>query len=154
MARPVTVNDTWRSLLKLVPRPAARQTLLALYDRLEDAGETVSAIIAARIIPCTLEFLDQMTAVCVEDYARVGLPTDCAAVLLMETDGHPAAVADEAGQMALANVAAIAPAARSLVLLGDPQQLEQPQQGCMRRRGCSMDCRSKGASAGSCSSRS
>ncbi len=86
-------------LLKLVPRPRARRTLLALYDRIEDAAETVSAIVAARIIPCTLEFLDQMTANCVEDYAHVGLPTDCAAVLLMETDGHPAAVADEAEQM-------------------------------------------------------
>ncbi len=86
-------------LLKLVPRPPARQTMLALYDRIEDAAETVSAIIAARIIPCTLEFLDRMTAVCVEEFAHVGLPTDCAAVLLMETDGHPAAVADEAAQM-------------------------------------------------------
>ena len=83
-------------LLKLVPRPAARRTMLALYDRIEDAAETVSAIVAARIIPCTLEFLDRVTASCVEDYAHVGLPTDCAAVLLMETDGHPAAVADEA----------------------------------------------------------
>ncbi len=87
-------------LLKLVPRPAARRTMLALYDRIEDAADTVSAIIAARIIPCTLEFLDRMTAWCVEDYAHVGLPTDCEAVLLMETDGHPAAVADEAEQMA------------------------------------------------------
>ncbi len=87
-------------LLKLVPRPAARQTLLALYDRIEDAAETVSAIVAARIIPCTLEFLDRVTAGAVEDFAHVGLPTDCAAVLLMETDGHPAAVADEAAQMA------------------------------------------------------
>ena len=87
-------------LLKLVPRPLARQTMLALYDRIEDAAETVSAIIAARIVPCTLEFLDQTTASCVEDYAHVGLPTDCAAVLLMETDGHPAAVSDEAERMA------------------------------------------------------
>ena len=86
-------------LLKLVPRPAARRTMLALYDRIEDAAATVSAIVAARIIPCTLEFLDRVTAGCVEEYARVGLPTDCAAVLLMETDGHPAAVADEASQM-------------------------------------------------------
>ena len=86
-------------LLKLVPRPAARRTMLAIYDRIEDAAETVSAIIAARIIPCTLEFLDRVTAQCVEEYAHVGLPTDCAAVLLMETDGHPAAVADEASQM-------------------------------------------------------
>jgi len=87
-------------LLKLVPRPAARRTMLALYESIEDAAETVSAIIAARIIPCTLEFLDHMTTVCVEDYAKVGLPLDCAAVLLMETDGHPAAVEDEAARMA------------------------------------------------------
>ena len=86
--------------LKLVPRPAARRTMLALYDRIEDAAETVSAIIADRIVPCTLEFVDRMTAQCVEDYARIGLPTDCAAILLMETDGHPAAVADEAARMA------------------------------------------------------
>ncbi len=87
-------------LLKLVPRPAARRTMLALYDSIEAAASTVSAIIAARIIPCTLEFLDRTTTACVEDYAKVGLPTDCEAVLLMETDGHPAAVADEAAQMA------------------------------------------------------
>jgi len=41
-----------------------------------------------------------MTIRCVEDYAHVGLPIDCSALLLMETDGHPAAVADEASQMA------------------------------------------------------
>jgi glycolate oxidase len=86
-------------LIKLVPRPAARRTMLALYDRIEDAAATVSAIVAAHIIPCTLEFLDRVTAVCVEDYAHVGLPTDCEAVLLMETDGHPAVVADEAAEM-------------------------------------------------------
>jgi glycolate oxidase len=94
-----TLGIVTEVLLKLVPRPAARRTLLALYDSIEDAAETVSAIVAARIIPCTLEFLDRTTAACVEDYAHVGLPTDCAAVLLMETDGHPAAVADEAAQM-------------------------------------------------------
>jgi glycolate oxidase len=95
-----TLGIVTEVLLRLVPRPAARHTMLALYERIEDAAETVSAIIAARIIPCTLEFLDQMTATCVEDFAHVGLPTDCAAVLLMETDGHPAAVADEAERMA------------------------------------------------------
>lgn len=86
-------------LLKIVPKPAARRTMLALYDRMEDAANTVSAIIAARIIPCTLEFLDHTTINCVEDYAKIGLPRDCAALLLMETDGHPAAVADEADRM-------------------------------------------------------
>jgi len=86
-------------LLKLVPRPASRRTMLALYDRIEDAAQTVSAIVAAHIIPCTLEFLDRMTTRSVEEYAHVGLPTDCEAVLLMETDGHPGVVAEESAQM-------------------------------------------------------
>ena len=86
-------------LLKVLPRPAARRTMLASYDRMEDAAQTVSDIIAAKIIPCTLEFLDRMTIGCVEDYAKIGLPCDCEALLLMETDGHPAAVAEEAEQM-------------------------------------------------------
>ena len=86
-------------LLKVLPRPAARRTMLASYDRMEDAAQTVSDIIAAKIIPCTLEFLDRMTIGCVEDYAKIGLPRDCEALLLMETDGHPAAVAEEAEQM-------------------------------------------------------
>lgn len=85
-------------LLKLLPRPAARRTMLAMYDSMEAAAGTVSAIIAARIIPCTLEFLDRMTLKCVEDYAKIGLP-DVEALLLMETDGHPAAVEDEAARM-------------------------------------------------------
>src|SRR5690606_17208478 len=86
-------------LLKLLPKPGARKTMLALYDSMEAAAETVSAIIAARIIPCTLEFLDRMTVQCVEDYAKIGLPVDVEALLLMETDGHPAAVEDETRRM-------------------------------------------------------
>lgn len=85
--------------LKLLAKPAARRTLLATFADVEDAANAVSAMIAAGIVPCTLEFLDQMTIRCVEDFARIGLPTDCAAMLLMETDGHPAAVADEAAAM-------------------------------------------------------
>jgi glycolate oxidase len=95
-----TLGIITRVLLKLVPKPAARRTLLAIYDRMEDAAETVSAIVAAKIIPCTLEFLDNMTINCVEDFAHVGLPRNAAAVLLMETDGHPAAVAEESAVMA------------------------------------------------------
>ncbi|MES2708740.1 MAG: FAD-linked oxidase C-terminal domain-containing protein [Verrucomicrobiota bacterium] len=86
-------------LLKLLPRPKARRTMLALYDSMAQAADTVSAIIAAHIIPCTLEFLDQMTLRCVEDFAKVGLPTDAQALLLMETDGHPAAVEEEAARI-------------------------------------------------------
>ncbi len=79
-------------LLKLVPRPEAKRTLLALFPHLEDAARAVSETIAARIVPATLEFLDQGTARVVEEYAHAGLPTDVEAVLLIEQDGAPSAV--------------------------------------------------------------
>jgi glycolate oxidase len=95
-----TLGIITKVLLKLVPKPAAKRTLLATFSEMDAAAETVSAIIAAKIIPCTLEFLDKITIRCVEEYARVGLPLDAEAVLLMETDGHPAVVQEEAQQMA------------------------------------------------------
>jgi glycolate oxidase len=86
-------------LLKLVPKPAARRTLLATFDSIESAAETVSAVIAANVVPCTLEFLDQITLRCVEDFAGIGLPDDAGALLLIETDGHPTAVEAETDQI-------------------------------------------------------
>ncbi|MFM7103707.1 MAG: FAD-linked oxidase C-terminal domain-containing protein, partial [Verrucomicrobiota bacterium] len=94
-----TLGVITQVLLRLIPRPAAKKTLVATFAAMDAAAQTVSDIIAARIIPCTLEFLDRTTIRCVEDFARVGLPTDCEALLLMETDGHPAQVEDEARQM-------------------------------------------------------
>ncbi|NNE93360.1 MAG: FAD-binding protein [Verrucomicrobiales bacterium] len=95
-----TLGIITKVLLKLVPRPAARKTLLATFDSMENAARTVSQIIERQIIPCTLEFLDRKTCRCVEDFAKVGLPTEAAAVVLMETDGHGAVVAEEADAMA------------------------------------------------------
>jgi glycolate oxidase len=94
-----TLGVVTQVLLKIRPKPDARQTLLATFTTMDAAAETVSAIIAAKIIPCTLEFLDQKTLRCVEDFSKVGLPRDAAAILLIETDGHPAAVADEAAKI-------------------------------------------------------
>ncbi len=94
-----TLGVMTRILLRLIPKPAAKRTLIATFPAMDSAAQTVSDIIAARIIPCTLEFLDRTTIRCVEDFAKIGLP-DCEALLLMETDGHPAQVADEAAQMA------------------------------------------------------
>lgn len=91
-----TLGVITQVLLKLLPKPASRQTLLATFARMDSAAETVSAIIAAKIIPCTLEFLDRKTINCVEDFAKVGLPRDAEAILLIETDGHAAAANDEA----------------------------------------------------------
>jgi glycolate oxidase len=95
-----TLGVITKVLLKLIPKPLTRKTLLATFTRMEDAAEAVSGIIEAKIIPCTLEFLDQVTINCVEDYVKIGLPRDAAAILLIETDGHPGSVEDEARLMA------------------------------------------------------
>ncbi|HYV26909.1 MAG TPA: FAD-linked oxidase C-terminal domain-containing protein [Candidatus Eisenbacteria bacterium] len=94
-----TLGVITKVLLKLIPRPAAKKTMVATFAQMDQAAQTVSDIIAAQIIPCTLEFLDRTTIKSVEQFARIGLPLDCEALLLMETDGHPAAVAEEAGNM-------------------------------------------------------
>ncbi len=94
-----TLGIITKVLLRLIPKPQTKKTMVATFARMDHAAEAVSAIIAAKIIPCTLEFLDRMTIHCVEDYAKIGLPLNCEALLLIETDGHPAVVAEEAAQM-------------------------------------------------------
>jgi glycolate oxidase len=95
-----TLGVITKVLLRLIPKPAAKKTMVATFAQMDAAAQCVSDIIAAQIIPCTLEFLDRTTILCVEDFAKVGLPLDCEALLLMETDGHPIAVAEEAAKMA------------------------------------------------------
>ena len=94
-----TLGVITKVLLRLIPKPAAKKTMVATFNAMDQAAQCVSDIIAAQIIPCTLEFLDRTTIHCVEDFARVGLPLDCEALLLMETDGHPAVVNEEAARM-------------------------------------------------------
>ncbi len=94
-----TLGVITKVLLKLIPKPAAKKTLLATFPRMDQAAQTVSDIIAAQVIPCTLEFLDRTTIACVDDYAKIGLPRDCEALLLMETDGHAVVVEEEAAKM-------------------------------------------------------
>jgi glycolate oxidase len=82
-----TLGIITEATLKLIPMPETKKTMLAMYQDLEAAAKSVSKIIANKIIPITLEFLDQPTLKAVEDYAQIGLPTDAKAVLLIEQDG-------------------------------------------------------------------
>jgi glycolate oxidase len=90
-----TLGIFTRLLLRLVPRPEASRTMLAFFDSMTDAAETVSAIIAARIMPAALEFLDQTTVRCVEEFAHLGLPTSIEALLLIEVDGRTSVVEED-----------------------------------------------------------
>jgi glycolate oxidase len=82
--------------VSLIPPPQAKKTMLAYFDKMPAAGDAVSKIIAAKIIPATLEIMDKATINCVEDYASIGLPREMAALLLIEVDGHPVVVEEEA----------------------------------------------------------
>ena len=82
--------------LKLIPQPQDKRTMLAYFNDVRSAAQAVSEIIAAKVIPATLEIMDRTTINCVEDFAAIGLPRDMAALLLIEVDGHPAVVAEEA----------------------------------------------------------
>lgn len=94
-----TLGVITRIVLKLIPPPAAKKTMLGLFNSMTAAAETISAIIRAKIVPCTLEFLDNATINCVEDFAKIGLPLDVEALLLMEVDGYPAEIEEQADRI-------------------------------------------------------
>ncbi len=83
--------------VKLTAIPDAAETLLALFDRMEDAGRAVSAIIAAGLLPAALEIIDQegIRAVEASQY-RAGWPTDVGAALVVEFDGVRAGLGEDA----------------------------------------------------------
>lgn len=85
--------------LRLIPPPEAAQSMMAIFDSISAASETVAAIIAAKILPATLEMMDNFTIRTVDQFRNAGLPTEAAALLLIEVDGHPAQVADDAAKI-------------------------------------------------------
>jgi FAD/FMN-containing dehydrogenases len=82
-------------ILKLVPPPKASKAMMAVYDDVNKASETVAGIIAAHIVPCTLEFLDQNCIKYVEADTKAGLPVEAGAILLIEVDGGHAQMVEE-----------------------------------------------------------
>lgn len=82
-----TLGIVTEILLKLIPLPETKQTMVAIFPSLEEAGSAVSAIISEKITPVTLEFMDNGTIRAVEAHAKIGLPVDAEALLLLEQDG-------------------------------------------------------------------
>jgi glycolate oxidase len=86
--------------VKLLPLPETKRTLVAYFTNLTDAARTVEQVIAAKIIPATMEFLDQGTMKAVDDFAKLGLPLDMKSMLLIEQDGAPDTVVRDIGRIA------------------------------------------------------
>jgi len=86
-------------IAKLLRVPEDVRTLLAIYDSLEDATDSVVDITARGIIPAACEMLDGWTLRAVESYVHAGFPLDSAAVLLMEVEGVRETVEAEASDI-------------------------------------------------------
>jgi glycolate dehydrogenase FAD-linked subunit len=85
--------------VRLLRLPEDVRTLLAIYDSLEDATDSVVDITAHGIIPAACEMLDGWTLRAVEAYVHAGFPLDSAAVLLMEVEGVRESVETQAAEI-------------------------------------------------------
>ncbi|MGH9704568.1 MAG: FAD-binding oxidoreductase [Candidatus Acidiferrales bacterium] len=85
--------------VKLTRNPETIKTLLAIYDRVDDATESVVEITARGITPAACEMLDGWTIRAVEAWVHAGFPPDCAALLLIEVDGMRESAEPQAGEI-------------------------------------------------------
>jgi len=82
-----TFGIVTKILVRIMKLPEDVITMLAIFDTIEDAGQTVSDIIAQGIIPVSLEIMDNPVIQAVEDSMNAGFPREAEAVLLIELDG-------------------------------------------------------------------
>jgi glycolate oxidase len=85
--------------VKLIPRPACARVVMASFASVEAAGQAVTNIIAAGIIPAGLEMMDKRAIHMVEPFVCAGYDLDAAAILLCESDGTQDEVDDEIERM-------------------------------------------------------
>jgi glycolate oxidase len=82
-----TLGVITEALLRLTTRPQFVRTALAEFPALDNASRTVNAILAAGIVPATLELMDETAIACIEEAMHLGLPLDVEAMLIIEADG-------------------------------------------------------------------
>ncbi len=91
--------------VRLTQDPPVVRTMLLDFARVEDGAATVSAVIAAGMVPAALEMMDQLCVEAVEAYIHAGLPVDAAAVLLVEVAGLRHGVASDVERISAIGVA-------------------------------------------------
>ncbi len=94
-----TLGIVTKAYLKLLPIPTARKSLAATMHRIEQVGEAVHEIFSAGLVPAKLEFMDGFAMRLVDDFNKVGLDREAAALLLVEVDGDREGVDEEVAQI-------------------------------------------------------
>jgi glycolate oxidase len=87
-------------IIKLLPLPEAKKTMLVMFDSIDGAAKAVSAIIRNKIIPTTLEFMDGRTIDCVRQATDLQVPEAARALLIIEVDGDREFLAKQAKRIA------------------------------------------------------
>jgi glycolate oxidase len=82
-----TLGIISKIVIKLLPLPEAKKTMLVLFDSIDGAAQAVSAIVRHKIIPTTLEFMDGRTIDCVRQATGLDVPLAARALLIIEVDG-------------------------------------------------------------------
>jgi glycolate oxidase len=85
-----TLGVATRITLRVIPKPEDVRTLVAFFEDTSTAGETVSAIVAAGIVPGAIEMMDRLSIRAAEEATGVGYRLDAGAALLVELDGPEA----------------------------------------------------------------
>lgn len=83
-----TLGLVTKLILRVLPLPMTKRMMLAVFDKVEDASQTVGGIFAAGIAPATLEMLDNFFINTTEDFCPSGIPRDAGAALIIEIDGY------------------------------------------------------------------
>lgn len=85
-----TLGIVTKAFVRMIRNPPGVKTLMVAFDSLEQAGRAVSAVIAAGLVPATLEMMDKKIMGMIEAYSGAGLPVAAEAGLIVEVDGYPA----------------------------------------------------------------
>ena len=87
-----TLGIVVEALLKLIPKPEASQVIMAYFDSVKDATNSVNSILQNSIMPSTLDFMDSNAINTVERFYNIGLDTDKEAMLIIEIDGFACSI--------------------------------------------------------------
>ena len=133
-----TLGLITEATLRLLPLPPPKLTLVAFFDTVTAAGEAVSRMTAAGIVPVTLELLDAYTIAAVDDAFHLGLDRSAGAMLMVESDLGGDAAQTELGT---AEQACLAAGATSVIRAADAQEADWLRQarraahGSLEKRG-------------------
>ena len=97
-----TFGIATKIVVRILRKPQAVKTVLAVFDQIDQASAAVSAIIARGLVPAAVEMIDQLTIQAVEDAFGCGYPRDAAAALLIEVDGLAAGIETQAERIVAA----------------------------------------------------